>query len=100
MALLYSEAHGVLIGSFFIGTARRSRDIWAARRRFLPFSTPPYTLPMRVSDGCEGVDAGGEDGGGGVFAKIDNFCVKVDIMGRDCASVEGKRRSYFFHTEE
>jgi len=35
-----------------------------------------------------------------VFAKIDNCCVKVDIMGRDCSSVEGKRRGYCFHTEE
>ena len=35
-----------------------------------------------------------------VFAKIDNFCVKGDIMGRDCSRVEGKRRRSVFHTQE
>ena len=34
------------------------------------------------------------------WSKIDNFCVKGDIMGRDCSRVERKRRSYCFHTEE
>jgi hypothetical protein len=41
-----------------------------------------------------------DDSGGEVFAKIDNCCVKVDIMGRDRSRVEGKRRSDVFHIEE
>jgi hypothetical protein len=28
----------------------------------------------------------------GSFCEDDNVCVKVDIMGRDCSSVEGQRR--------
>jgi hypothetical protein len=45
---------------------------------------------LTVYDGRSGADTGGEDGEGEVVAKIDIFCVKVAIMGRNCSSVEGK----------
>ena len=49
---------------------------------------PQVRLPFAMD--AKRADAGGEDGGGEGFAKIDNFCVKVDIMGRDRSRVEGK----------
>jgi hypothetical protein len=44
---------------------------------------------------CGKVDAGTEDSGGEALATIDNCCVKLDIMGSDCSSVEGNDEAIF-----